>query len=107
MDKHTKEPWKSIFNSISGARISGAGKLIAEFFHKHDRDRAIACVNALAGVPNEALEAGAFLRLVDALEVYIDYVDQQDRPYRIVPEGRIKDAKQALAALKPSPEESG
>jgi hypothetical protein len=62
---HSPEPWA---DDRGGDLRDGEGRLIAFSYDIEgaNRDRIRACVNALAGIPTEALESGA---LAKALEV--------------------------------------
>lgn len=56
MSEHIEEPWKK-FRDASGCGISSInGDLIAEGLSEVDSDRIVACVNSLAGVPDELLQ---------------------------------------------------
>lgn len=63
--KQTAEPWESHGqNTVFGIVIESQGRLIGSFETVEDRDRAVACVNALAGIPDPA----AFVRRAKAIE---------------------------------------
>ncbi|MEE9366694.1 MAG: hypothetical protein V3W44_08415 [Dehalococcoidales bacterium] len=90
--KHTKEPW-------------GNPGLNYGYMNEADGNRAVVCVNALAGIPTEALEAGAIKGLVDALEDLVYQVRQlKGEETKAI---YYDDADKALAALKPVPPEEG
>lgn len=56
MSEHIEEPWKK-FRDASGYGISSInGDFIAEGLSEVDSDRIVACVNTLAGVPDELLQ---------------------------------------------------
>ena len=74
--EHTAEPWEALefsnFGDGSGhvLRNVHAGVIVAtvpSFLNEiNNARRIVACVNALAGVPTEALEEGAVRKLVEA-----------------------------------------
>ena len=55
--KHTKEPWKkaSLYRCYI---LSDTNENVAITTYHEDARRIVACVNACAGITNEALEAG-------------------------------------------------
>ncbi len=70
MNKHTKEPWTpGFYNNADGYLIIRGAQTIANYGYAVDRDRAIAEHNALAGIPTEALEAGA---VKVAIQAFLD-----------------------------------
>lgn len=63
--KQTAEPWESHGqNTVFGIVIESQGRLIGSFETVEDRDRAVACVNALAGIADPA----AFVKRAKAIE---------------------------------------
>ena len=82
--KHSPEPWRTVDRVFEEDRIfvlTGPGhRLIVEdivaslYTDEHEgrqadnARRVVACVNALAGIPTEALEAGALAKLLDHVE---------------------------------------
>jgi hypothetical protein len=75
MSEHTKEPW-AIHNSKNLiAILDYEGKHLAELWQRKEYDsvanarRIVACVNACAGIPTEALEQ---ITSGELCEVYFD-----------------------------------
>lgn len=72
--KHSPEPWACGPNpaggpwvevvDATGEEVAGADKCGA-FYSEADARRIVACVNELAGISTEALEAGALARVLD------------------------------------------
>ena len=60
MSEHTKEPWTNGFFNGEAFNIcsSSDGHLIAEVKNREDRNRIVSCVNACAGLPQDALDGG-------------------------------------------------
>lgn len=85
---HTNEPWYALPNpewENANYRISnkdndewGSFNQIA-YAHKANAKRIVACVNACAGITNEALEAGYIKHLVEWDEVNHNYIDLEQR----------------------------
>jgi len=81
---HTKEPWEAI--GKRAPQIIAEGKVIALMYSTTiatsskdeevlaNTDRIIACVNACAGITNEALNAGIVL---DSVKLHEAILDQQ------------------------------
>ena len=65
-DAHTPEPWHLSFDDANGLQIEADGltcvlyvsaeDIDADMFRTEDARRIVACVNACAGIPTEALE---------------------------------------------------
>lgn len=72
--KTSPTPWNAdTEGTFCGPRLSvtdAQGSWVAEFEHFDARARAIACVNACAGIPTEALESGALRDLLTATAAY-------------------------------------
>jgi hypothetical protein len=72
--KHSPEPWR--FENIPGRKGAGAVRDVGDFVVARtlpeampgDARRIVACVNACAGIPTEALEAGALAEALDQFE---------------------------------------
>jgi hypothetical protein len=91
--KHTKEPWD--FLGERAPQIIGEDKVISLMYSENmlsgkdkrlleNAKRIVACVNACAGITNEALEAGYIKHLVEWNEVNhncIDIVDSVKTPF--------------------------
>jgi len=87
-DKRTPEPWQRSGDFLIGP--SPEGLVIAQFYLSYDTpmrqniERAVACVNACAGIATEALEAGVIAEMVAALTKIAG-------PLPCVPEGQWRD----------------
>lgn len=57
---HTKEPWRVESGDFRALRIFGQDRYITSLISNSEANakRIVACVNACAGITNEALEAG-------------------------------------------------
>ena len=86
MSKHTPEPWKTFGDNGYAIGIYTCGSdcpVIAAVRYSDNpalphgvgianADRIVACVNALKGIPNKALDEGVVQELVAALRVMVD-----------------------------------
>jgi hypothetical protein len=72
--KHHPEPW----SNESGDLCDATGHVLAFDYEmeKSERVRAAACVNACAGIPTEALEAGVLRKALDLLK--FGSIDESD-----------------------------
>jgi len=120
MDKHTKGPWKleNLPSYNQGEPCYGLVGLYGEFIgwlNKWEDDpegsaanarRIVACVNALTGIPTEALEAGAVKVAVAAFWKYgrhhYDCTAIEDATTQC--SCGVRSISSALAGLKPDPE---
>lgn len=72
--KEYNEPWEKLpldngFGVVVGEVFEDAsGDAFAQFRSESKASRALSCVNACAGIPTEALEAGVVKEMVEALE---------------------------------------
>jgi len=94
MSEHTKErEWITREGLLAIVVFRMDGRTVVRPPNKEDTEYAAIALNALAGIPTEALEAGAIKGLVDSAERVLDAL------YRSEPV--MDDLKEALAALKP------
>jgi hypothetical protein len=85
MKKHTPEPWEwAIEDGFRTVRVDGYGTItvvkggagltcINAEMGDANAARIVACVNACAGISNEALESGVVAELVAVLEEILSY----------------------------------
>lgn len=79
--KHTPEPW-SVFSPMSGNYNSGicgnSGNVIVPWgepeladgiLNKEDANRIVACVNACAGLANDALDSGIIAEMTEIVGI--------------------------------------
>ena len=72
---HTKEPWntwKNLYPRVITSEFESED--IARATYEEDALRIVACVNACAGITNEALEKGIIL---DSVKLHEAILDQQ------------------------------
>lgn len=88
MENHTPEPWVKKGSTVISPSRGGltveeydeqtwtyyGGYLIAESITDANARRIVACVNACAGIPSEALEAGAIREMREAIEIALGEV---------------------------------
>lgn len=118
--EHTAEPWEELehpnFPQYPIAVKDGTRTtLIATCYTPRDRRRIVACVNALAGVPTEALESAGTdgyrvsldLKHVNAVRALVEAVVQLSTTLRREPNGayfvvggRNADYNKAIAAIR-------
>ena len=88
--KHTKEPWGVGRPSPNGQQVIGNGKgmMIAianptstQGEVNANAERIVACINACAGITNDALEAGYIKHLVEWDEVNHNCIDSVKTPF--------------------------
>lgn len=88
--KHTKEPWsqgdiiKELIFSEDGNSVIAKCMKMDEFEdgnQEANTKRIVACVNACAGITNEALEAGYIKHLVEWDEVNHNCLDKLDSKF--------------------------
>lgn len=76
-EAHTQEPWRfvpwHIEEGPSAVRASD-GHLICSTASDANARRIVACVNALAGIPIEAIESGVIAELVEAAKAIERYL---------------------------------
>ena len=63
------EPWESDYLGISDSR---RGRIIARVSHEGVKNHIVAAVNACAGIPTAALEAGVVGEMVEALRAFVE-----------------------------------
>ena len=73
MARHTPEPWRIEGRYIMGLKVKAISEIpqygVREaWVDRANRHRIVACVNACAGLGNEALEASIIRRLRESLE---------------------------------------
>ncbi len=70
--QHSPEPWRALLNGSGPHSIATKASVVVVSFcagieNPDDARRIVACVNACAGIPTAALEAGALEEALDAL----------------------------------------
>jgi len=95
--KHTPEPWAQvpkrgsahIWNEATGIVVAGFGGM-TQGQERANLQRTVACVNALAGVPDPAAFVNETLGLLDAarheLSLWLDYRQDDQDTARVVDE---------------------
>jgi hypothetical protein len=82
--KHTKEPWSvGDNNGFTCVYAETDGEVCSGFYGStSNAARIVACVNACANIPTEALEAGVIGEMVFALETISSAFNDIDRSER-------------------------
>lgn len=74
--KYSPEPWRALLNGSGPHSIATSASVVVSFCNgiakAEDARRIVACVNACAGIPTEALEAHTLTGAVRALAVLVD-----------------------------------
>lgn len=113
---HTKEPWfvadhtQPVIAAYSGVGEERTQVLAARYKDgkgraEADYDRAVICVNALAGIPTPAIETGAIQHLIEAchqnVRDYHDFMTSEENypEYHHIAAKRLMDALNDLAGL--------
>ena len=96
--KHSPEPWRALLNGDGPHSIADPDSRVVVSFvdgilRAEDARRIVAAVNACAGIPIEALEAGAIERALDRLKEALLCYDAR------MPAGWVNETNAALRAL--------